>query len=188
MPPCAPRSNIGHAIDHVLRQHLPGCQLANHVPHLLAVEWCKRNRCVMRAHAPRRPKLGSCRRDHKQRGQGATLRNPAQHIKGRWIGPLQVLENQYQRLVFGAPDYPVREGRQLPAPQFLGRHIRYAVLRQGNFEKRRQQRHVLRRIKLHLCKGAFKVDQTLLTRYFGGAKTLAPPFCDWMERRVLEKL
>src|SRR5262249_38435725 len=48
---------FSHAIDHFLRQRVASGQLANHLPHLMAVEWRERDRAVMRADTPRRPKL-----------------------------------------------------------------------------------------------------------------------------------
>ena len=87
-----------------------------------------------------------------------------------------------------AGHHPVGQRRQLPAPQFLGRQSRRALLRQRNVEERREQGSVLRRVELDLRQRAFQLGKPPLRRHVGAAETLAAPFGDRMQRRVLQKL
>ena len=66
-------SSLGHTLDHLLRQCVAGCKLANHVPHLLAVERGERNGAVMRARAPGWPELGPGSDENEQRRQCSAL-------------------------------------------------------------------------------------------------------------------
>jgi hypothetical protein len=140
----------GDVLHHVARQRVAGGQFRHHVAHLGAVERRERDRAVMRAHAPGRVELGPGRRHDQQRRQRTALGNAAQHVERSRIGPMQILERQHHRLHPRAGHQPVGQRRQLPAPQFLRRQSRNAFPWQRNVEERREQRSVLRRVKLDL--------------------------------------
>ena len=104
----------------------------------------------MRAHAPGRPKFRPRRRKNEERCQRALLGDAPQHIEGRRIGPVQILERQHYGLHLGARHNPVSQCSQLPSAQFLARYCRHALLGQGHIEKRGKKRHHLGRLELHL--------------------------------------
>ena len=178
----------GDVLDHVVRQSMAGGELATISRTCARSSGAKRDRAVMRAHAPGRPELGPGRREDEERRERAALGDAAQNIERGRIGPMQILERQHHRLNLGARDHPVGQRRQLTATQFLGRHRRRAVLRQRNVEQRRQKRHVLRRIELDLRQRAFEIGEAPLRRHIGAAEALAAPFGDRMQRRVLQQL
>ena len=60
---------------------------------------------------------------------------------------MQVLKRQNDRLRACARQNPGRHRRQLPAPQFLGREFRPAVLGQRDFDQRREQGRVFSRVE-----------------------------------------
>ena len=101
---------------------------------------------------------------------------------------MQVLERQHHRLRLGAGHHPIGQRRQLPAPKFLRRQSRHAFRGQRNIEERRQKGRILRRVELDLRQRALEVGKAPLRRNIGTAETLAAPFGDRMERRVLQKL
>jgi hypothetical protein len=178
----------GDVLHDVARQRVASGKLRHHVAHLGAIERRQRNRAVMRAHAPGRPELGSCRCHDEQRRQRASLGNAAQHIERGRIGPMQILERQHHRLHLSASHHPVGERRQLPAAQFLGRQCRRPFLRQRDVEERREQRHILRRVELDLRKRTLQLGKAPLGGHVGAAEPQAAPFGDRMQRRVLQKL
>ena len=125
---------LGHAIDHFLRQRVAGGKLADHVPHLMAVERRERNRAVMRAHAPGRPELRPGSDENEQGRQRAAFGDAAQHIERGRIGPVHIFNRQHHRLSPRAGHHPIGQRRQLPAPQFLRRQSRCALRRQRNVQ------------------------------------------------------
>jgi hypothetical protein len=128
------------------------------------------------------------RRHDIERHLRAALGDAPQHIERGRIGPVQILESQYQRLRLGTGHDPVGQHRQLPAAQFLGRQWRYAFLGQRNIKKRREQGSVFRGIELDLGKRVFQVRQPPFRRQVSAAEALPAPFSDWVQRRVLQKL
>ena len=70
-----PARTLGDAIDHVLRQSMPGGDLADHMPHLMSVERHERDCAVMRARTPGRLELGPCGGEDKERCERAALGN-----------------------------------------------------------------------------------------------------------------
>ena len=101
---------------------------------------------------------------------------------------MHVFERQHYRLRPRACHHPIGQCGQLPAPQFLRRQTRRTFRRQRNIEQRREQRGVLRRVELDLRQRVLQVREALLRRHVGAAETLAAPFGDRMQRRVLQKL
>ena len=122
-------------------------EFADHVRDLRAIERGKRDHAMVRAHAPGRAELRPRRRDEEQRRLRAALGQRPHEIERGRIGPVQVLEGDHGRLRPRARQNPGRHRRQLPAPQFLRREFRPAVLRQRNIDQRREQRRVFGRVQ-----------------------------------------
>ena len=57
-----------------------------------------------------------------------------------------------------------------------------------NIEERGEQRGVFRRVELDLRQRIFQIGKALLRRRFGAAESLAAPFGNRVQRRVLQKL
>ena len=139
--------SLAHSIDHLVGERMPACDLADHAAHLRAVERRERNDAVVRAHGPGRSEFRPRGGDDQQRGLRAALGERAQEIERGRIGPVQILEGEHHRLRPRARQNPGRHRRQLPAPQFLGRELRPAVLPQRNVDQRREQGRVFGRVK-----------------------------------------
>ena len=76
---------------------------------------------MVRANAPGWPKLRAGSDQDKQRRQRTAFDNATEEIECGRVGPVNILERQHDRLNLGACNCPIRERRQLSAPQFLGR-------------------------------------------------------------------
>ena len=141
---------LADAVDHLGGQGMARGDLADHAPHLRAVERRKRNDAVVRAQAPGRAEFRPGRRDDEQRRLRAALGQRPQEIERGRIGPVQVLEGEHDRLRSGACEKPGRHRRQLPASQFLRREFRRAVLGQRDVEQRREQGRIFCRVETDL--------------------------------------
>jgi hypothetical protein len=100
---------------------------------------------------------------------------------------VQVLEGDHGRLRPRARQNQGRHRRQLPAPQFLRREFRPAVIRQRDVDQRREQGRVFGGIEADQPQSVLEIGQAL----FGGqvrAEALPAPFGDRVERRVLQEL
>ena len=100
---------------------------------------------------------------------------------------MQVLEGDHGRLRSRGRQNPGRHRRQLPAPQLLWREFRCPVLWQEDIDQRREQRRVFGWVEADQPQCVLEVGQAL----FGGqvrAESLAAPFGDRMQRRVLQQL
>ena len=141
---------LGDAIDHFLRQRVPGGKLLDHASNLMTVERHQRNRAVMRTRAPGGPEFRPGRDENEQGSQRAAFGDAAHDIDRRRIGPMHIFKRQHHRLSPRAGHHPTGQRRKLPAPQFLGREIQGAFRRHRNVEQRREQRSILCRIELDL--------------------------------------
>ena len=131
MPPCSPRSNRSRVTSSTnsgtppVRSVTPSTTSFGSAwraassptmsPHLMAIERRQRNRAVMRAHAPGRPKLGPGGDKNEQRRQRAAFGDAAQDIERGRIGPMQVFKRQHHRLDPRTGHHPVRS-----APPVVG--------------------------------------------------------------------
>ena len=66
--------------------------------------------------------------------------------RGR-VGPVQVLEDQHDRLVTRSREIPRRHRGELPSPQFLRREFRRPLFGQWNIHKWRDQGRVFVRVE-----------------------------------------
>src|SRR5208337_2598465 len=119
---------------------------------------------VVRTQAPGRAEFRPRRRNQKQRRLGAALGEGLQQVERGRIGPVQVLEGDHGRLRPRARQNQGRHRRQLPAPQFLRRESRGAVLRQRNVDQRRDQGRVFGRVESNQLQGVLEIGEAL----FGG--------------------
>ena len=87
-----------------------------------------------------------------------------------------------------APAITHAQCRQLQAPQFLRRQIRYSVCRQRHIEQRAEQNGILPRIEVDLRQRTLQVGEPLLGRYVGAAETRPAPLSDGMQRCILQQL
>ena len=179
---------LGDAIDHVLCQHVVRRKVADHMPHLIAVERRERNRAVVRAHPPGQPEFWACADEDNQRRQRAAFGDAAQHVERARIGPMQVFQREHHRLKPGAGDQDRSQRAQLPAPQVLWRQSRHAFLWQRNGQQCRKQRDILDGVEFDLCQRALQLRDPLLRRHVGAAEALTAPFGDRVQRRVLQEL
>ena len=81
-----------------------------------------------------------------------------------------------------------RHRRQLPAPQFLRREFRRAVLGQRNVDQRREQGRVFGRVEADQPQSVLEIGESLLGGRVGAAKPQPAPFGDRVQRRVLQEL
>ena len=72
---------LGDAIDHFLWQRVERRKVADHMPHLIAVERRERNRAVVRARPPGRPGFRPTADEDKQGRQRAALGDASQHVE-----------------------------------------------------------------------------------------------------------
>ena len=126
---------------------MPACDLPDHFSHLRAVERRERNHAVARAQAPVWAEFRPGRRHDEKRRVGAAFYERPQQIERSRVGPVQVLEDEDDRLRSGACQKQSRHRSQLPAPQFLRREFRRAVLRQRDVEQRREQGRIFARVE-----------------------------------------
>ena len=101
---------------------------------------------------------------------------------------MQVLEGEHHRLRPRARQNPGRHRRQLPAPQFLGRELRPAVLPQRNVDQRREQGRVFGRVEADQPQSVLEVGETPLVGRVGAAKAQSAPFGERVQGRVLQEL
>src|SRR6516165_8519871 len=106
---------------------MAGGELADHVLHLIAIEWRQRGHAVMRADAPRRPKLRPSGDENKQWCPRTSFGNAAQKVERGRIGPVEVFQYYHRWLSPRASHPPIGKRRQLPASQFLWRQGQCAV-------------------------------------------------------------
>ena len=123
-----------------------------------------------------------------KRGLRAALGEPRHEIERGRIGPVQILEGEHHRLRPRARQNPGRHRRQLPAPQFLGREFRPAVLRQRNVDQRREQGRVFGRVEADQPQSVLEVGETPLVGRVGAAKAQPAPFGERVQGRVLQEL
>src|ERR1700733_9117904 len=100
---------------------------------------------------------------------------------------MQVFESEDKRLGPRPRQNPGSHRRQLPSPQLFGREIRGAVRRQRDVNERCEQGRMFGWVEAGQTQRAFEVGEALLGWRIR-TKTKPPPFGDWMERRVLQKL
>ena len=117
--------------------------------------------------------------------RSASARNSVD--RGR-VGPVQVLENEHERLRAGRGQGPRDNRGQLAPPPLLWRKLRRAARRQGNFEQRGKQRRCFVGVNLDLPQGDFQLGETLVGGGVCAAEPLSGPFGQRMQRRVLQKL
>ena len=85
----------------------------------------------------------------------AALAERSHEIDRTRIGPLQVLEDENERLHVCAGQDPGGERRQLPVANLIGRKSRQAFRWNRNVGQRRKQGSILRRTEPHLREGRF---------------------------------
>ena len=100
---------------------------------------------------------------------------------------MQVFETEDKRLGPRPRQNPGSHCGQLPSPQFFGREIRGTVRRQRDVNERCKQRRMFGWVEADQTQRAFEVGEALLGRRIR-TKSQPPPFGDWMQRRVLQKL
>src|SRR4029077_18217522 len=100
---------------------------------------------------------------------------------------MQVFESEDKRRGPRPRQNPGGHCRQLPAPQLFGREIRGAVWRQRDVNERCEQGRMFGWVEAGQTQRAFEVGEALLGWRIR-TKTEPPPFRDWMQRRVLQKL
>jgi hypothetical protein len=142
---------------------------------------------MVRAQTPRRTELRTSRSEQEQRRLRTTVGARAQKVKRGWVGPVQVLESEDDRLRPRASQIPRCHRRQLSAPQLLGREGCRALGRQWNVYERRKQGRVFRGVEADQPQCVLEICEALLGRSIH-AKALPPPFGNRMKRGVLQKL
>ena len=95
---------------------MAGRDLADHARDVGTIQRGQRNQAVVRAQAPRRAELGTCRSQQEQRRLRPTLGERAQQVERRWVGPVEVLEYEDNRLRPRPGQNPGVHRRQLPSP------------------------------------------------------------------------
>src|ERR1700733_1907476 len=100
---------------------------------------------------------------------------------------MQVFESEDKRLGPRPPQNPGGHCRQLLSPPLFRREIRGAVRRQRDVNERCEQGRMFGWVETGQTQRAFEVGEALLGWRIR-TKTEPPPFGDWMERRVLQKL
>ena len=101
---------------------------------------------------------------------------------------MQVLERERDGLRAGAGQNPRSQRRKLLSPELFGRQMSGAVRRQGDVDQRRKERRMFGGIDADQHERVFEVGQALPRRRLGVSETLAPPFGDRVQRRVLQEL
>ena len=124
----------------------------------------------------------------KKRRLRAALGERAQEIERSRVGPVQVLEGEHDRLRPRARQNPGRHRRQLPAPQFLRREFRRAVLRQRDVDQRREQGRIFGRVEADQPQSVLEIGETLLVGRVGAAEAQPAPFGERVQGRVLQEL
>ena len=142
----------------------------------------------MGAQAPWRSKLWPRGREDEQRRLRAALGESVHQIERGWVGPVEVLEGERDRLRSRPGDNPRDKRRQLPAPQFLWREIRRVLLWQRDFHQRREQGRIFGGVEADQPKRVLEVGETLARRRLGSSKALAAPFGDRVQRGILQQL
>ena len=123
----------------------------------------------------------------KQRRLRAALGESLHQIERGRVGPVQVLERERDRLRSRAGENPRRQRRQLPAPQFLRRELRRALLRQRDVDQRREQGRIFGGVEADQPQRVLEVGEALVGRRIR-AEALAAPFGDRVQRRILQQL
>src|ERR1700722_11870949 len=100
---------------------------------------------------------------------------------------MQILESEDYRLRPRPRQNPGSHRRQLPPPELFWRESGRVARRQNDVHERCKQRRMLDRIEADQPQRAFEVGEALFGRSIR-TETEPPPFGDWMERRVLQKL
>src|SRR5271169_2728060 len=100
---------------------------------------------------------------------------------------MQVLESKDNRLRPRPSQNPSGHRRQLPSSQFFRREMGRAARRERDVHERCEQRRMFGWVEADQTQRVFEVGEALLGWRIR-TKTEPPPFGDWMERRVLQKL
>ena len=162
-------------------------EFADHLRDVGAIEGAQRDDAVMGAQAPGRAEFRPRCRDDEQRCLRAALGESLHQIERGRVGPVQVLEREHDRLRPRAGENPRRQRRQLPAPQFLRRELRRAVLGQRDVDQRCEQRCVFGRVEADQPKRILEVGEALFAGWIG-AEPLTAPLGDRVQRRILQQL
>jgi hypothetical protein len=104
-----------------------GGEFTYHLLHLIVIEWRQRDHAVMRADAPRRPKLRASGDQNKQRCPRTSFGKAAQKVERGRISPVEIFHYYHRWLSPRASHPPIRERRQLSASQFLWRQRQCAI-------------------------------------------------------------
>jgi hypothetical protein len=115
------------------------------------------------------------RRQNEDGRLRASVAQSMHEIDRRRVEPLQVLEDENERLVAGAGDRPFDHRRQLPAASLLRRMAGQALGRDRNVDQRRKQGSVLRGIELDVSEKRFELGQPSLGLHLGTAEPGASP-------------
>ena len=166
---------------------MAGGDLTDHARDASAIQRGESNQTVVRAQAPRRAELRTGRGQQEQWRMRAAIGQRTQQVERGWVGPMQVLESEDNRLRPRPSENPGGHRRQLSAPQLLGCEGGRALRRQGNVHERRKQGRVFGRVETDEPQRVLEICEALLGRNIH-TKALPAPFGDWMQRGVLQKL
>ena len=163
-------------------------ELADHLRDVGAIEWAQRDDAVVRAQAPRRSELGPRGREDEHRRLRAALGERLHQIERGRVGPVQVLERERDGLRTRPGEKPRDQRRELPSPELLGRQIGGAARRRRDVDKRRNERRMFGGIETDQLQCVLEIGEALARGRVGVAETLAAPFGDRVQRRILQQL
>ena len=176
------------ALDDIPRQRVAGRDFADHPCDLRAIERRERDHAMVRAHAPRRAEFRPHRRNQKQRRLGAALGQGLHEIERGRVGPVQVLEGEHDRLASARPpetrpSSPPIAGGAIPPAQISPRRSSGS----GTSTSGAMQGRIFGRVQADQPQSVLEIGEAL----FGGqvrAEPQAAPFCDRVQRRILQQL
>ena len=138
------RHPVGPRHDHV--HHRVGQRAAcghagHHLAHVLPGKTAQRELRVMGPECPRRPELRPCGVEEEKRRRRPLLDEELLELEGRGIDPLEVLDEDDERLEARRPEHPGGERGEEPPSRHVrrGQHRRVA-LGDGEIEQRRDER------------------------------------------------
>ena len=112
----------------------------------------------------------------------------AHEIERSRVGPVQVLEGEHRRLRPRARQNPRRHRRQLSAAQLLGREFGGAILGERGCRRAARAGRIFGWVEADQPQRVLEVGQALFSGRVRAAETLAAPFGDRMQRRILQQL
>jgi hypothetical protein len=119
----------GHLLDQLGTERRPNRHLDHHLANVTESQSVQAQQRMVRAWGPARPELRTSGGQEEKRRRRALLRQQTLQRQGGGVDPLQVLEQDDQRLLARIPEDPCSEGREQAPVRHLGRFHHGRVLR-----------------------------------------------------------